>query len=364
MAGRISKDLRKVIEGRNPTRVDVLITVDAAEGGPGPLEDALSDIGVGWNKVGIRNKTVYEATVPTQALDQLRETPGVDLIDHSPSFSPTGTAIGGLPPTGATTLSADAHGATLYDVTDALGVEDAWEEAGTRGEGATIGMVDAPIDPNHEAYRHAVAGTAGGAGAEAHGSWVAGALVAEETETVQGRVRGVAPDADLYAHGALSGGGASATEIIEGIDYCLRNDCDVINLSLGGPHSEVMHQIVQVTREGGALPVTSAGNSGPAGDTLSCPAHHDEALTVGSCSLGGSTSTFSSRGPGAAPAGQKPEVMAYGGDAALGDYNLRVTEAILGPGTGGSYTYLIGTSMAAPEVAGVAALRAAAQREN
>lgn len=364
MPAQITDDLQSVLDSRNPEQVNIL--VEAIPGQGDEAADALSALGLSPNRVDVRNKTVFETTVTLEQLRTLQEDDAILRLDYSPSFSPLG-ARADLPPLkSALPETADAVRTDSYTVTQELGVEDAWEKAGSRGEGAKIGMVDSPIDAQHRVITDSVADTAAqarGSGND-HGTWVAGMMVGGDTETRGGRVRGVAPEAELYSHGALSGGGASVGEISEGIEYCLDQDCDVINLSLGGPHSSVLHSIIQEARDNGALVVSSAGNAGPGTGTVSCPAHHDETISVGSIQTEtNSVAAFSSRGPGYPDAPQKPDVMAYGGASRIGIPDQQIVESVLGPGSNGNFVYLLGTSMAAPQTTASAALRVSGERE-
>lgn len=364
MVAQITDDLRNVLAGRNPDQVNILVEAEPEQGDLASA--ALRELGLTFNRVDVRNKTVFETTVTQAQLDELQEANGILRLDYSPTFSPL-AARDNTPPLKTTIPEAsDAGRIDLFTATKQLGVEEAWEIAGTRGTGARVGMVDGPVDARHPALGDSVVKTAAQAAGEAsdHGTWVAGAMVASETETRGGKVRGMAPKADLYSHGALAGGGASAGEIAEGVEFCLANDCDIINLSLGGPHSEVLHSIVQEARNSGALVVSSAGNAGPSPGTISCPAHHDETIAVGSVqTVTDSVSAFSSRGPGFSDAPDKPDIMAYGGATRVSAPQQQVVESVLGPASNGTYAYLLGTSMAAPQVAGAAALRVSGERE-
>lgn len=361
MPAPLSTDLQRVIEGRNPSQVDVLI--EALPGQGSATRDYLRDQNIQFSEAKVGNKTVFEATLSTERLNALQQRESIGLIDHSPTFSALGAALPTQPGFGATQIGENVTRTTLYETTREMGVEEAWEEIGSRGEGAKVGVVDTPVDEEHEALQSSIAGTGGPGGAEDHGTWVAGSIVADDTVTDRGRVRGVAPDADLYHYGALADGKASALSILEGVNFCLENGCDIINLSLGGPHSDVLQRAVIEATNQGTLVVTSAGNSGPANNTVTCPAHHKESLTVGSEEITGDVAAFSSRGTDFNGGGQKPEVMCYGGGADVGGVNLEITEVVLGPAADNGYRYLMGTSMASPQVAGVAALRAAAEKD-
>ncbi|WP_041836773.1 S8 family serine peptidase [Actinosynnema mirum] len=164
-----------------------------------------------------------------------------------------------------------------------------------------------------------------------------------------GQHRGVAPEADLLVGKVLDGWGTDAG-IIAGMEWAAREaDADVINMSLGsGPTDDTDPMALAVdalTAETGALFVIAAGDSGR-DEFVGSPATADSALAVGSVEKDDSLSGFSGRGPRTGRYATKPESAAPGG-------SVVATEA----GTGG-YRGMSGTSMAAPHVAGAAAILA------
>jgi subtilisin family serine protease len=98
-------------------------------------------------------------------------------------------------------------------------------------------------------------------------------------------------------------------------------------------------------RDAGQMMVVSAGNSGPACNTVDSPALADSVLSVGAYQQGGQATSFSSRGPVRVDGSGriKPDISAPG----LG---------ILSSVPDGGYGTSAGTSMAGPHVTGLVAL--------
>jgi hypothetical protein len=126
---------------------------------------------------------------------------------------------------------------------------------------------------------------------------------------------------------------------------------DVINLSLGEPEITPSRDIVVRAIDGaaaaGVVPVISAGNDFEAlGEgTIDSPGSAGGAITAAAATKSGTIADFSSAGPTPISLRLKPDVTAPG---------VSILSSI--PARVGSWGYLSGTSMAAPHVAGAAAL--------
>ncbi len=167
-----------------------------------------------------------------------------------------------------------------------------------------------------------------------HGSHVAGIAAGLDNEI---GVIGVGPAIDLYAIKALDRNGSGwLSDVIEGIEWAITNNMQVINMSLGTSSDiQSFHDAVIAAKNAGIVVVAAAGNS-VGSDAVIFPAAYPEAIAVSAIDQNNVIASWSSRGT---------EVdLAAPGVSIYSTYK----------GTG--YATLSGTSMAAPHVAGSAAL--------
>jgi serine protease len=200
-----------------------------------------------------------------------------------------------------------------------------------------------------------------------HGTHVAGTIGAAQNDI---GISGVAPNVSILHVRVLGHGGGTFDDIIDGIRWAsglttswdgrlwsafgLPNNshpADIINLSLGGygiPCYERLQTSITQARAAGAVIVVAAGNLG-ADVALAIPANCNDTVTVAAIGRVGGRAGYSNHGAGvdiAAPGGDMPRDSGVLSTIATGTTTL----------TGYGYANYHGTSMAAPHVAGVAAL--------
>lgn len=168
-----------------------------------------------------------------------------------------------------------------------------------------------------------------------HGTHVAGTIAALSNRV---GVVGVAFNARLYSVKVLGADGSGyLSDLIEGLDWCIKNKIHVVNMSLGSDNTlELLHDVIKQVYNAGILLVAAAGNSGPEANTVYHPARYPEVIAVSATDPFDGIAYFSSRGP---------EV-----DLAAPGVNIHSTYR------NKAYRKFSDTSMAAPHVSGTAAL--------
>ncbi|MET9168644.1 S8 family serine peptidase, partial [Streptomyces cellulosae] len=254
--------------------------------------------------------------------------------------------------------------ATLDRSTAQIGAPEVWK-GGHRGEDVKVAVLDTGADASHPDLAGRIgeaedfSGSSGTGDVFGHGTHVA-SIVGGSGAASGGARRGVAPGADLLIGKVLGDDGfGTESQVIDGMEWAVARGADVVNMSLGSdapsdgtdPMSRALNEL---SASSGALFVVAAGNAGPGQGTIGSPAAADAALTVGAVDRDDSLADFSSRGPRTGDGAVKPDVTAPG----VGIVAARAAGTTMGQIVDASYVAASGTSMAAPHVAGAAALLA------
>jgi subtilisin family serine protease len=222
---------------------------------------------------------------------------------------------------------------------------------------ADIAILDTGIDLDHADLnvfheRSFIPGTINADDDHGHGTHLAGVAAAKDNSF--GMV-GIAPGARLWAIKVLeSSGMGEISTLIKGLDYINQhqNEVDVAVLSLGCEcESGALNIAINNSIKAGITIVVAAGNEGKDAGTFT-PANNPEVITVSA--IADTDGKCGGNGP----------PTPYGADDMLASFsNYGNVVDISAPGVdiystfkSNSYTKLTGTSMAAPHVAGAAAL--------
>ncbi|MEU9508553.1 S8 family serine peptidase [Micromonospora sp. NPDC048170] len=244
-----------------------------------------------------------------------------------------------------------------------IGAPAAWQ-AGLDGTGVKVAVLDSGADLDHPDLAGKIVAAQSFSPWEpdaqdrhGHGTHVA-TTIAGTGVASGGKYKGVAPGAELMIGKVLGANGSGATSwVLAGMEWAAAGGADIVNMSLGDrdtPGLDPLEQAVaDLSARYGTLFVISAGNLGGPDRTIGTPGTAPEALTVAAVDKRDKMASFSSRGP-TVDYGFKPDIAAPGVDIVAG----RAAGTALGTPVNDRYTSASGTSMAAPQVAGAAAILA------
>lgn len=238
---------------------------------------------------------------------------------------------------------------------DRIDARGGWSDYGhlwRRTGGAKLAIVDSGIDRLHPEFENRIVACRSwlsriGVAAptcqdsQVHGTHVTG--IAAATANNGNGIAGVAFDSPIMALQAFNSAGvAHAADVAAAITYAARNGAKVANYSFSAAgNNNTERRAVEYAARRGVVQVAAAGNTGEEANerdrNVGYPARLDQVIAVSATNRSNGLASYSSRGPAV-------DVAAPG-------------SAILSTAPGDLvYIRLDGTSMAAPHVAGLAAL--------
>ena len=333
------------------------------------------------NRFWIANAVHLEVSTKVP-LENIAGVKGVERLHHNFEVHALQSGSRGIPESSVQASS----GPSTYGL-NKINATESWEKYGTRGESVRVSVLDTGIDVSHpdlELYTDNVSDpTYPGGWAEfdsgridsepnvpscsgaGHGTHVSGTVAGGNSS---GLNIGVAPGVELMHAGVLmksgiNGCSGSFVDIINGIQWSVDNDADIISMSLGasGYNSDFIEPI-RNAEDAGIIMIAASGNSGH--DTSIGPGNVYESFAVGAVNSNNNVASFSS--------GEKIDASDdWGTDAPVDwpfDYivpdvaapGVNVNSTVPGGGYDSTYS---GTSMATPHVSGAAALMQSATYE-
>lgn len=309
----------------------VRIENESAIGRPKTIAARLADVGAGsWNPNGIAYGEDVDRSLPRD----IRDVVGVDNI----SVTGNGSTIA-VVDTGVNT----ANGAVFGNGTDGSNIRllNASKDF-IENETVTDNGTSAVDDPN------------------GHGTWVASAAAANHSNDA---FDGIAPEADVLALRALAeDGSGTAGDIAAAIRYANDNGAHVIVLSLGSPvyDQTIVDALEYALADNVTAAAVAAGNSRQTTRWLSSPADAPldgvAAVAASNTSVNTTAEVAYFSNVGGDPGADGSLGKTAGEDVTVAAPGTQIVAKAPTESGGVQNSTLSGTSMAAPQVAGVAAL--------
>lgn len=249
----------------------------------------------------------FSASVKADDLEKLLEIDGVTLVEPDEMVYAAASSEG----------NGEVKTA-MKESNSFLGIDKLWKE-GLDGKGVSIAVLDTGIDADHPEFKgvykggknfvpHSslykkaraandasetrpseMAGTVadfnknGSPFYTSHGTHVAGIIAANGSNKYN--VKGIAPKVDLYAYRVLGAYGSGLnSSIVAAIEEAVKQDIDIINLSLGGgsnTETDAGSFAMNNAMLSGTVAISATGNSGPDRGSIGTPATSRLGIAVG-----------------------------------------------------------------------------------
>jgi subtilisin family serine protease len=204
-----------------------------------------------------------------------------------------------------------------------------------KGESVLVAVIDTPIDATHPDLAGVVASSFDATGAadkpHSHGTGIAGVIAAH------GKLTGAAPAVKVLAAHAFGSKGSDGTSlsILKSLEWAGKSRASVINMSFAGPADPELRIMFAALHTKGTVLIAAAGNAGPNSKPL-YPAADPDVIAVTATDADDRLFTKANRGTHIAVAAPGVNILAAAPD--------------------GAYQMQSGTSFAAAQISGIAAL--------
>lgn len=252
---------------------------------------------------------------------------------------------------------------------------EVWKNYNVKGEGVNVSVLDTGVDADHSDISISKWKDFSFSDEEepfdplGHGTHVIGTIAGKDNSN---RSIGVAPKASIYAGKVCSSSGICwVSDIINGIQWSVRNNADIISISLGGSKNtsstESYMRAINNTKNMGTVVVAAIGNQGP--EESHEPGVFWDTISVGAINKTKKISQFPGNYSSSGEKVNSKDIWGYKKPSHYPDNYI--TPDVVAPGSyiyssypGDVHLFKSGTSMATPHVSATLALGFSARGES
>lgn len=210
--------------------------------------------------------------------------------------SRTGQTVG-ISSAGDTATTTTVDNTQFTSALETIDVPAAWQQFDTRGDGVRIAVIDTGVNPDHPDIdisrdHWTCLVNCSNTGDEphdydGHGTHVSATAIGGNNNDQQRQI-GVAPNATLlHAKAIGKNGEGNFSTIIEGMQWAVKHDADILSASLAGTgNAEIGDELVEPVRNAqasGTIVVAAVGNSGS--NTSTSPGNIYDVVGVGAVNV-------------------------------------------------------------------------------